>query len=97
MLFAVLFTDAKDAPPDLRKQYMAAHLAFLTDHADQIKAAGPLHEGPTGAGGLWLVEAADEAGVDNLVKADPFWTTGLRDSHRILRWTQVFADGRPTV
>jgi uncharacterized protein YciI len=40
------------------------------------------------------VEAKDAAEVDALVKADPFWPTGLRKSVRILAWTQVFADGK---
>jgi uncharacterized protein len=47
-----------------------------------------------GAGGLWLVEAADAFEVDALVKEDPFWPTGLRKSVRVLTWKQVFADGR---
>ena len=32
--------------------------------------------------------------IDALVKADPFWPTGLRKSVRILKWNQVFADGQ---
>jgi len=48
----------------------------------------------TARGGLWLVDAADLAEVDALVKEDPFWPTGLRKSVRILAWNQVFSDGR---
>jgi uncharacterized protein YciI len=40
------------------------------------------------------VEADDFGAVDALVKEDPFWPTGLRKTVRIVRWTQVFADGR---
>jgi uncharacterized protein YciI len=43
---------------------------------------------------LWFVEADSEDVVDALVKADPFWPTGLRRSVRVLRWSQVFAAGR---
>jgi uncharacterized protein YciI len=46
------------------------------------------------AGGLWIVDADDPTTVDALVREDPFWPTGLRQSVRIMRWTQVFADGR---
>jgi uncharacterized protein YciI len=75
---------------------MPAHLAFLESHAAAIRAAGPLLTPPSGepAGGLWLVEANAAEAVDSLVREDPFWSAGLRRSVRILRWSQVFADGR---
>ena len=74
---------------------MADHLTFLEHHADQIQAAGPLRDDQgAGRGGLWVVEADDIATVDHLVRADPFWPTGLRQSVEILTWAQVFAAGR---
>jgi len=92
MKFVVLFED-NSADPGIRQQYMAAHLAFLDSHAGQIEAAGPL-TGPTGApsGGIWILDAADEADVTRLVHEDPFWPTGLRKSFVIHRWKQVFAN-----
>jgi uncharacterized protein YciI len=94
MLFAVLFEDNENCAADVRSQYMLAHLDFLSRHASAIKAAGPLRcsEG-SGAGGLWLVEAETPDAVDRLVQTDPFWSTGLRRSVRVLIWKQVFADG----
>ena len=89
----VWFTDAVDAPPDLRQRHMPRHLAFLASNGDRIRAAGPLFEHDTPAGGLWLIEGADPHAFDALIEADPFWTTGLRDTHRILDWRQVFANG----
>ena len=73
---------------------LADHLAFLEANAEAIKAAGPLisANGPTG--GLWLVDVEDVASADALVRADPFWPTGLRKSVVIREWRQVFADGR---
>ena len=32
-----------------------------------------------------------------LVEADPFWSTGLRKSIRILEWTRVYADGQQMI
>lgn len=93
MLYAVLFEDAADAPAHLRARNMPAHLAFLDANADTVRAAGPLREGAAVAGGLWLVEAESAAAVDALVKADPFWPTGMRKRVRILEWRQVFAEG----
>nr|WP_254448981.1 YciI family protein [Thalassococcus sp. S3] len=95
MHFVVLFTDATDADPGLRQRHMEKHLAFLEEHSDRIIAAGPLTETEgTSAGGLWLVNAKDEEEIESLIRSDPFWTTGLRDTHRILRWKQVFANGQ---
>ena len=95
MLYAVLLEDNPSAPSDLRRRHMAAHLSFLERNSDQVKAAGPLWSvSDAPAGGLWLVEAENTAAVDALVKRDPFWPTGLRGSVRILRWSQVFANGQ---
>lgn len=94
MKFAILFEDAPDADPDIRKTHMPDHLAFLERHREMIEAAGPLPGYGESAGGLWIVEAKDEAAATALVHADPFWPTGLRKSVRVLAWRQVFADGR---
>jgi len=94
MLYTVLFEDSANVASDVRRQHMAAHLVFLEKHAAKIKAAGPLRTaGGEPAGGLWLVEAESAEVVDALVHEDPFWSTGLRQSVRILAWSRVFADG----
>ena len=94
MKFVVLFEDNPGAGVAVRTEHMPEHLAFLERHAPTVEAAGPLKDPHgTSAGGLWIVDAADETEVRKLVEADPFWPTGLRKSVRILCWTQVFADG----
>jgi uncharacterized protein YciI len=94
MLFAVLFEDNDTCAAEVRNQYMRAHLDFLEKNASMIRAAGPLRENQdTPAGGLWLVEADTPDAVDELVRNDPFWPTGLRRSARVLAWKQVYADG----
>lgn len=89
MLYAVLFEDNDDKSA-ARDTHMAAHLAFLAAHAG-ISAAGPLFDGKAGAGGLWLVAASAPEEVETLVRADPFWPTGLRKSVRVLEWRRVFS------
>lgn len=98
MMYAVLFED-DDKYADKRPLHLSEHLAFLADHAGQISAAGPLTDASSGesAGGLWLVEADDVEAVEALIHEDPFWSTGLRKSCRILRWSRVFADGKKLV
>ncbi len=94
MKFIILFEDAPDANPELRKTHMATHLEFLEKNSAQIEAAGPLSD-PKGRGrdGLWIVEANSEDEVDRLVREDPFWPTGLRKSYSVIKWKQVYAGG----
>ena len=95
MKLVVLFEDNPGVGPDVRREHMGEHLAFLERHAAKIKAAGPLATQDGGAaGGLWIVEADEPKEIDALIKEDPFWPTGLRKSVRVLSWRQVFADGR---
>jgi uncharacterized protein len=94
MFYAVLFTDNPDRA-DARQRLMPDHLAFLDRNASRIHAAGPLQdESGAPAGGLWLVKADNSAAVKALYESDPFWPTGLRRTVRVLRWTQVFAEGK---
>lgn len=92
MKFIALFEDAP-GKSDLRGQHMSRHLKFLEENAETILAAGPLFDGSTGAGGLWLLEAETPEAVQALVETDPFWSTGLRQSVTIRQWRQVFRDG----
>ncbi len=89
-LYMVLFED-DDRHADQRPVHMDAHLAFLKQNAKSVLAAGPLTDSKDRkpAGGMWLVTADTAEQVDALVKADPFWPTGLRKSVRFLEWKQV--------
>lgn len=90
MDYAVMFEDNEEKAGK-RAEFMKDHLAFLRSNAGRISAAGPVKDAKTGAaaGGLWLVSAASPEEVIELVRADPFWPTGLRKSFRILEWAKV--------
>lgn len=92
MDYIVIFEDNPEKAGK-RTELMPAHLAFLRSKNGRVAAAGPMTDTESGrpAGGLWLVTAASPAEVDALVKADPFWPTGLRKSVRILEWKKVYA------
>ena len=94
MLYIVLFTDNPQADPNIRKDHMSDHLAFLEAHSDKILSAGPLIEADQSVtSGLWIVETGTRQEVENLIYLDPFWPTGLRESFQIKLWRQVFKDG----
>lgn len=90
MDYIVMFEDNEEKAGK-RAEFMKDHLAFLGVHAEKISAAGPVKDAKTGlpAGGLWVVNAKTREDVVALVKADPFWPTGLRKSYSILEWTKV--------
>ena len=94
MKFIILFEDAPEADPNIRRTHMAKHLDFLEQNADKIEAAGPLSDTEDqGRDGLWIVEADAKSDVEKLVYEDPFWPTGLRKSFSVISWKQVYADG----
>ena len=95
MKFIVEFED-NEGMSHVRQQHMAKHLSFLELNHKCIEAAGPLFhvESGEGAGGMWIVEADSAQTVDELVKSDPFWPTGLRKSYSVRGWKQVYASGK---
>ncbi len=96
MKFVVIFEDASTANPDIRSKFMQQHLSFLDEN--KVEAAGPLTDPEDkGRDGLWIVEAEHPDDVEKLVRNDPFWPTGLRQSYTILPWKQVYAAGKKLI
>jgi uncharacterized protein YciI len=98
MLYIVQFED-KPGAGELREKLLASHFSFLDQMKERVLVAGSLRDTATDKplGGLWIVDAADEAGVRDIFKDDPFWTNGLRASVRINRWHKAFPDRRTLV
>ena len=93
MLFAVIFTD-KSTHGDIRSQNLQAHIEWLEKNKSVIPIGGSLRRelGETPKGGLWVAEAESKAELDALLKTDPFFTAGLRDSYEILHWSKANAE-----
>ena len=93
MLFAIKFTD-NQAAFHVRKEYLNAHIEWLKQHNNVVKAAGSLRKNdndqPVGA--LWIVVAADEEEASKVFATDPFWVYGLRASVEVLSWSLAFED-----
>lgn len=98
MLYIVQFED-KPGVGELRQELMAEHFAFLDSRKDKVLVAGSVREIPTDKplGGLWIVEAQDEAEVREVFKDDPFWVNDMRASVRINRWVKAFPDRKTPV
>ncbi|SMC23416.1 hypothetical protein SAMN02745857_01596 [Andreprevotia lacus DSM 23236] len=93
MRYIVRFHDRPDTAA-LRHEVLAAHLAWLEQHRDQVLVAGSLwpEAAERAEGGLWIVEADSEAAIRDWMQTDPFWTCGLRASVEIFRWRKAFPE-----
>ena len=93
MLFIVQFED-KPGTGELRDKLLQSHFEFLDRVRDRVLVPGSMREVPSDkpVGGLWIIDAEDEAGVRDIFKDDPFWTNGMRATVRINRWVKAFPD-----
>lgn len=93
MLYIVRFTD-KPGSQATRKEFLAAHLAWLDEHKDIILVAGSLRpdQGQDAVGGLWVVDAPGRKAIETLLQSDPFWIQGLRQGYEILYWSKAFPE-----
>jgi hypothetical protein len=98
MLFAVMFTD-NPGHGALRAEHLDAHIDWVDDHKDVVLVAGSLRDEPQAVprGGLWVVEAQSKAAVLELMKTDPFYTCGLRQSVEVLYWSKALQDHKALV
>lgn len=98
MLFAIRFTDKPDSFSQ-RQALMAAHIAWLDQERERVLVGGSLRHSPEQApvGGLWVVEIESKAAAEALLKQDPFYTGGLRESWEILHWSKAFEDRKVPV
>lgn len=98
MLFAALFTD-KPGHGALRAQHLVAHVAWIDANKGQILVAGSLRDEPSEVpkGGLWVVEAPSKEAVFELMKTDPFYTCGLRQSIQVLYWSKALPEHKALV
>jgi uncharacterized protein len=90
MLFAIIFTD-KLGLGEVRAANLQAHIEWLEHCRELVPVAGSLrHElGETPLGGLWICEAESKAQLEALIRTDPFFIAGLRDSYEILHWSKA--------
>ena len=98
MLFIVQFEDKPDVA-ELRQKLLAEHFSFLDSKKDKVLVAGSVREIPSdrALGGLWIIEAQDEAEVRDIFKDDPFWINDMRASVHINRWVKAFPDRKTLV
>lgn len=93
MLFIVLFSD-KPASSEIRATHLQAHIDWLEKYKELIPVGGSLRQelGETPKGGLWIVNADSKEQIDTLIKTDPFFIAGLRQSYEILHWSKANAE-----
>jgi uncharacterized protein YciI len=90
LLFVALCLDKPDHVP-LRLATRDAHLAFLAEHAAQVKLGGPFLDaaGEKPVGSMLIVEAPDAAAAEALLARDPYAIAGLFASVEVKPWRRV--------
>lgn len=90
MLFLVHTWD-KPGALIVRTTNRDAHIAWLKDAGDSVKAAGPwLNEAGEMAGSLLIIEAVDRDALDAWLEADPYRVAGLFDRVEVAPYRWVF-------
>ncbi|AEG93652.1 YciI family protein [Ramlibacter tataouinensis] len=92
MLFAVIFTD-KPNHGAVRAANLQAHIDWLEQNREVIPIGGSLRVEPSQVpkGGLWIAQAESKEQLEALLKTDPFYVAGLRQSYEILHWSKANA------
>lgn len=86
MLYALICTD-KSNSLQIRLDNRAAHLEFLKDMGDGLKAAGPfLDDDGNMTGSLVVIEAANRDEALAISQEDPYAKAGLFESVEIRPW-----------
>jgi len=77
-----------DGTAELRKETTPANLAYLTEHADNVMARGPLlsDDGDSQIGSCFLMDVADMAAAQALKDNMPFTKAGVFDQITFHRW-----------
>lgn len=93
MLFALIFTD-KPGHSAVRASSLQAHIEWLELNQALVPIGGSLrHEpGDVPKGGLWIAQAESKSQLEALIKSDPFYIAGLRQSYEILHWSKANAE-----
>lgn len=93
MLFAVIFADRPNHG-DVRELNLQAHLEWLERNKEMVLIGGSLREelGEIPKGGLWIAKAESRAQLEELIKSDPFFIAGLRQSYEVLHWSKANAE-----
>lgn len=89
MLFHVFAQDKSDAL-QLRMENREAHLAWVRQHLDVVKMAGPILSEPDNSlmGSVLVIEAGDRATLEAFLAEDPYAKAGLFERVEIhpFRW-----------
>jgi uncharacterized protein len=78
-----------DRPDSLERRMAAreAHLAYVADHRDMVRLAGPyLNDKGRMAGSMFVIEAPDRAAVEAFSAADPYVLADLFERIDIRVW-----------
>lgn len=90
-MYVLIYCRDKAGALDLRMANREAHLAYVAEHIDKVKVAGPLFadDGTTMVGSMLLMEAGSVAEIEAWSEADPYRKAGLFEEVKInqINWS----------
>lgn len=90
MPHAIIFFDSP-AGKDLRREYRAAHVDYITERLDLILASGGVYDDEDAPyGGLIILDTEERSVAETFVREDPFYKAGIYGDWKILKWRKGF-------
>ncbi|CAM3164233.1 YCII-related domain-containing protein [Sphingomonas antarctica] len=90
-LWAIWSDDTADAL-HLRREHLAAHLAYAETIVDRIAVGGPLRDGDTDLGSLILLRVDSQAEARTILENDPYYRAGVWTNIQIRPFRAVIGD-----
>lgn len=80
--------DGEKTPP-LREKHLFGHLDHIETHNEKYRLAGPMRHGPDSPifGSFFLIEADSEAEAWDVMKGDPYISSGMYESISVNEFT----------
>lgn len=91
MLYLIYCTD-KPNHQDVRMAYRAAHIEYLKAVMDKLVIGGPIlsPDGQSMIGSMLVIDAANQAEIDEFTKNDPYSKAQLFESVVVRPYKKVF-------
>ena len=82
----------KSGHHELRLEIRDKHLAYLDAHSALLLACGAKlsDDASTASGGLYLVDLETREEAQAFIRQDPFYTAGLFEDIKIVRWRKAY-------
>ena len=95
----IVYCQDRSGADELRKEFLAAHFAYIETILERIAVAGPMRDRSGGhiMGSCFIYHTDDEAEARELLENDPYYTAGIYDQiecHQFLGAAGTWVGGK---